>query len=57
MKLAIGMLNNVFPLHTKTQNYHLKYLNVYIRCRNVNKISLTKVCTYDDEYYHIENRV
>jgi hypothetical protein len=28
MKLAIGMLNNVFPMHTKTQNYHLKYLNV-----------------------------
>ena len=22
------MLNNIFPLQTKTQNYHLKYPNV-----------------------------
>ena len=28
MTLAISMFNNIFPLHTKTQNYHLKYPNV-----------------------------
>ena len=28
MILAINMLSNNFPLHTKTQNYHLKYKNV-----------------------------
>ena len=28
MTLAISMLNNIFPLHTNTQNYHLKYPNV-----------------------------
>ena len=28
MTLVIKMLNNIFPLHTKTQNYHLKYPNV-----------------------------
>ena len=26
--LAINMLNNIFPLHTKTQNYHLNYHDV-----------------------------
>ena len=26
--LAIGMLNNIFFLHTKMQNYKLKYPNV-----------------------------
>ena len=25
MTLAINMLNNIFHLQTKTQNYHLKY--------------------------------
>jgi hypothetical protein len=28
MTLAMSMLNNTFPLHAKTQNYHLKYPNV-----------------------------
>ena len=28
MTLDISMLNNIFPLHIKTQNYHLKYPNV-----------------------------
>ena len=28
MTLASSMLNNIFPLDTKTQNYHLKYPNV-----------------------------
>ena len=28
MTLAISMLNNILPLHTEMQNYHLKYLNV-----------------------------
>ena len=25
MTLAISLLNNIFPLHTTTQNYELKY--------------------------------
>jgi hypothetical protein len=28
MTLGISMLNIIFPLHTRTQNYHLKYPNV-----------------------------
>ena len=28
MTLAVSMLNKIFPLHAKMQNYHLKYLNV-----------------------------
>ena len=28
MTFAISMLNDVFPLDTKKQNYHLKYPNV-----------------------------
>ena len=27
MLLGISMLNNVFSLHTKTQNYHVKHPN------------------------------
>ena len=30
MTLAISMLNNIFLLHAKTQDYHLKYPNVLI---------------------------
>jgi hypothetical protein len=30
MTLAITMLNNIFPLHTKMQDYHLKYPNVLL---------------------------
>ena len=25
---SISMLNNIFSLHTNTQNYHLKYPNI-----------------------------
>ena len=28
MTLGISILNNIFPLDTKMQNYHLKYPNV-----------------------------
>ena len=28
MTLAISILNNIIPLHTKNANYHLKYPNV-----------------------------
>jgi hypothetical protein len=28
MILAISMLNNISPLHAKTQNYNIKYPNV-----------------------------
>ena len=28
LTLANNMVNNIFPLYTKTQNYHLKYPNV-----------------------------
>ena len=30
MTLAISMLENIFPFHTKIQNYHLKYPNVLL---------------------------
>ena len=29
--LGISMLNNISPGHTKTQNYHLKHRNCYIK--------------------------
>ena len=29
MTLDIIMLNNIFPLHIKTQHYHFKYLKCY----------------------------
>ena len=35
MTLAISMFNNIFPLHTKMQNYHLKYLNVIMQLRKL----------------------
>ena len=28
MTLAISVLNDIFPLHTQMQNYHLKYSQV-----------------------------
>jgi hypothetical protein len=28
MTLAASMLNNIFPLHTKTRHYHVMYPNV-----------------------------
>ena len=28
LTLAISMLINILPLHTKAQNYHIKYPNV-----------------------------
>ena len=31
MALAISMLKNIFPLHTKTQDYHLTYPNVLLQ--------------------------
>ena len=30
MTIGISMLKNIFPLHPKTQNYHLKYPNVLL---------------------------
>ena len=54
MTLAIGMLNNIFPLHTKIHNYHLKYPTCHAKCHNLNKHSLKKIA-YDDEYGHIGN--
>ena len=55
MIVDINKLKNIFLLHIKTQNYHLKYSNGYAKYHNVNKISLDKV-TYIDEKYHIDNR-
>ena len=42
MTLAFSMLDNIFPLHNKLQNFHLKYPNVvcYTKWRIVNKYSL-----------------
>lgn len=30
MTLGVSMLNNIFHLHTKTYNYHLKHCNVLL---------------------------
>ena len=30
MTLAISMLNNIFPLHTKMQNYQFEYPNCHV---------------------------
>jgi hypothetical protein len=35
MTLAISMLENIFLLHAKTQDYHLKYPMRYSKCHNV----------------------
>ena len=36
MTLAINMLKNTIPLHTKTQNYHCRYPSVlYNTCHDV----------------------
>jgi hypothetical protein len=34
--LAISTLDNISPGHTKTQNYHLKHRNSYIKHHHVN---------------------
>ena len=36
--VAIGMLNNNFPFHTKMQNYHLEYRNVSCKLENESSI-------------------
>ena len=41
MALAISMLDNIFPLNTKTQIYHLKYPLCYAMCPN--KFSLLNI--------------
>ena len=48
MTLANSVLHNIFPLHTKIQNYPIKYPKCYPECHNVNKFSLETV-TYVDE--------
>ena len=35
MTFVIGILNNIILLHTKMQNYHLKYLNVIMQIRKL----------------------
>ena len=35
MTFAISMVNNISLFHTKTQNYHLKYLNVIMQIRKL----------------------
>jgi hypothetical protein len=55
------MLNNIFPVHTKTQNHHLKYPNVRlhetsnsVKKQKKNKKSDQKA-TYFDEQHHVDN--
>jgi hypothetical protein len=43
MTLAISTLQNIFPLHTKMQDYHLKYPNVLPKCHNKDIFSLKKL--------------
>ena len=42
MTLAFSMFNNIFPLHTKPQNFNLNYpiAVCYTKCHNANKYSL-----------------
>jgi len=42
MTLDIIVLNNIFPLHTKTQNYHTN-VSQYATLNSVNKFSLEEV--------------
>ena len=35
MTLAINILNNIFPLHTKMQNYHLEHPMCYNKSHNI----------------------
>jgi hypothetical protein len=51
MTLAISTLRSIFPLHTKTHDYHLKY---YPKCHSVDIFSFKGV-TYVEEYDHIDN--
>jgi hypothetical protein len=46
--LVIIKLNNIFPLHTKLQDPHLKYPMCYTKCHNVNNVSLRKVFDVDE---------
>jgi hypothetical protein len=54
MTLVISMLKKLFPLHTKTQDYHLMYSNVLLYMSQRIYFSLKKV-TYVVEYNHIGN--
>ena len=54
MTLAISTLKNISPLHTKMQDYHLKYPNVLSKCHNKDIFSL-KEFTHVDEEKHIGN--
>ena len=42
MTLVISIFNNIFPLHTKIHNHHVKYPMCHTKCHNVNKFSLKK---------------
>ena len=53
--LAIGGVKNTFPLHTKTQNYHLKHSNVLFINVIIRICVHFKKCTYVDEWNHIGN--
>ena len=55
MTLAISMLNNIFPLHTKTQNYHRTYPNVLRQMSQCKYLFSLEEVTYVDEEYHIGN--
>ena len=49
MTLANSVLHNIFPLHTKIQNYpSIKYPKCYPECHNVNKFSLEKATDVDE---------
>jgi hypothetical protein len=48
MTLAISMLENIFLLHTKTQDYHLKYPMRYSKCHNVDIFSLIENTCIDE---------
>ena len=47
--LGIGMLNNIFPVHTKTHTIVSSIPMCYDECHNVNIYSPKEVTTFVDE--------
>ena len=54
MTLAISTLKTIFPLHTETHVYHLKYPMCYPKCHNVDTLHLKEVNSVD-QWNHIGN--
>jgi hypothetical protein len=51
MTLAISALKNIFPLHTKTQDYQLSIPMYSSKCRNVDFLFFVLLYFY---FFHFE---